>query len=169
MKESTPPVLKVSLPEAEELLQAEALEAHPPMGWSAAESDAASRDALAVAGKSDIQAFLLTRAKLVLSRMTKHDPSLKRPRLPQTGWLIKIISLGIIFLGFFSGAVTDQLTSAGAQLNLLSPPPRDARCHCRIGYQLPTQHQPCRSLGRTCQNPWVCRVCHALRGHRQSC
>ena len=82
MKESTPPVLKVSLPEAEELLQAEALEAHPPMGWSAAESDAASRDALAVAGKSDIQAFLLTRAKLVLSRMTKHDPSLKRPRLP---------------------------------------------------------------------------------------
>ena len=31
MKESTPPVLKVSLPEAEELLQAEALEAHPPM------------------------------------------------------------------------------------------------------------------------------------------
>lgn len=46
MKESTPPVLKVSLPEAEELLQAEALEAHPPMGWSAAESDAASRDAL---------------------------------------------------------------------------------------------------------------------------
>ena len=122
MKESTPPVLKVSLPEAEELLQAEALEAHPPMGWSAAESDAASRDALAVAGKSDIQAFLLTRAKLVLSRMTKHDPSLKRPRLPQTGWLIKSISLGIIFLGFFSGAVTDQLTSAGAQLNLLSPP-----------------------------------------------
>ena len=122
MKESTPPVLKVSLPEAEELLQAEALEAHPPMGWSAAESNAASRDALAVAGKSDIQAFLLTRAKLVLSRMTKHDPSLKRPRLPQTGWLIKIISLGIIFLGFFSGAVTDQLTSAGAQLNLLSPP-----------------------------------------------
>ena len=100
MKESTPPVLKVSLPEAEELLQAEALEAHPPMGWSAAESDAASRDALAVAGKSDIQAFLLTRAKLVLSRMTKHDPSLKRPRLPQTGWLIKSISLGIIFLGF---------------------------------------------------------------------
>ena len=122
MKESTPPVLKVSLPEAEELLQAEALEAHPPMGWSAAESDAASRDALAVAGKSDIQAFLLTRAKLVLSRMTKHDPSLKRPRLPQTGGLIKIISLGIIFLGFFSGAVTDQLTSAGAQLNLLSTP-----------------------------------------------
>ena len=122
MKESTPPVLKVSLPEAEELLQAEALEAHPPMGWSAAESNAASRDALAVAGKSDIQAFLLTRAKLVLSRMTKHDPSLKRPRLPQTGWLIKIISLGIVFLGFFSGAVTDQLTSAGAQLNLLSPP-----------------------------------------------
>lgn len=101
MKESTPPVLKVSLPEAEELLQAEALEAHPPMGWSASESDAASRDALAVAGKSDIQAFLLTRAKLVLSRLTKHDPSLKRPRLPQTGWLIKIISLGIIFLGFF--------------------------------------------------------------------
>lgn len=122
MKEATPPVLKVSLPEAEELLQAEALEAHPPKGWSAAESDAASRDALAVAGKSDIQAFLLTRAKLVLSRMTKHDPSLKRPRLPQTGWLIKSISLGIIFLGFFSGAVTDQLTSAGAQLNLLSPP-----------------------------------------------
>ena len=122
MKEATPPVLKVSLPEAEELLQAEALEAHPPKGWSAAESDAASRDALAVAGKSDIQAFLLTRAKLVLSRMTKHDPSLKRPRLPQTGWLIKIISLGIVFLGFFSGAVTDQLTSAGAQLNLLSPP-----------------------------------------------
>lgn len=32
MKESTPPVLKVSLPEVEELLQAEALEAHPPMG-----------------------------------------------------------------------------------------------------------------------------------------
>lgn len=103
MKESTPPVLKASLPEAEELLQAEALEAHPPMGWSAAESNAASRDALAVAGKSDIQAFLLTRAKLVLSRMTKHDPSLKRPRLPQTGWLIKIISLGIIFLGFLQG------------------------------------------------------------------
>lgn len=103
MKEATPPVLKVSLPEAEELLQAEALEAHPPKGWSAAESDAASRDALAVAGKSDIQAFLLTRAKLVLSRMTKHDPSLKRPRLPQTGWLIKSISLGIIFSAFFWG------------------------------------------------------------------
>ena len=81
MKESTPPVLKVSLPEAEELLQAEALEAHPPMGWSAAESDAASRDALAVAGKSDIQAFLLTRAKLVLSRMTKQAASAAADRV----------------------------------------------------------------------------------------
>lgn len=57
MKESTPPVLKVSLPEAEELLQAEALEAHPPMGWSAAESNAASRDALAVAGKATFRHF----------------------------------------------------------------------------------------------------------------
>ena len=175
MKEATPPVLKVSLPEAEELLQAEALEAHPPKGWSAAESDAASRDALAVAGKSDIQAFLLTRAKLVLSRMTKHDPSLKRPRLPQTGWLIKSISLGIIFLGFFSGAVTDQLTSAGAQLNLLSPPLLTvfawnilAMLAAIAGLVISFRRSTCRSFVRTCQNPWICRACHALRCHRQT-
>lgn len=120
-------LLTLAPAEAEALLKAEALEADPPEGWSAADAAAASRDALAVAGdKASPEAFLTTRARLVLSRMAEISAAARKraafgaPAVPEL--LLKGLAAAVVFLGFFTGAVTDQLSSAGAVLNLLSPP-----------------------------------------------
>lgn len=120
-------LLTLAPADAEALLKAEALEADPPEGWSAADAAAASRDALAVAGdKAPPKVFLTTRARLVLSRMAEVCAAAKKraafgaPAFPEL--LLKGLAAVVVFLGFFTGAVTDQLSSAGAVLNLLSPP-----------------------------------------------
>lgn len=123
MTASAPKNLRLPKADAETLLYAEALEAHPPEGWSAADGADASRDARAVAGDAaTTEAFLLTRAKLVLARMRQGHPGLRPPKVPEGGAVTKAFAALLAAFGFFSGAVTDQLTSAGAELNLLSPP-----------------------------------------------
>ena len=122
MQNDLPNAVKLAASDAQALLYAEALEAHPPKTWTATDSQAASRDALAVAGSDDIPGFLLTRAKLVLSRMGSTAGSLMPPQMPSSAWVMRTLAALVIFCGFFAGAVTDQLTSTGAKLNLLSPP-----------------------------------------------
>lgn len=124
---ASPTLLSLAPAEAEALLKAEALEADPPEGWRAADAAAASRDALAVAGdKAAPEAFLTTRARLVLSRMAEGSAAARKraafnaPAVPEP--LLKGLAAVVVFLGFFTGAVTDQLSSSGAVLNLLSPP-----------------------------------------------
>lgn len=117
--------LHLSADEAAGLLYSEALEAHPPVDWNATKSAAASRDAYAVAGDSATDKLLLTtRSKLVLSRMRESVPSLRVPQTPEipAKTLFQVVALGLVLLGFISGALTDRLASDGATLSLLSSP-----------------------------------------------
>ena len=117
-------ILRLSPGDAETVLFARALESSSPEKWSEDKLRALSRDALSVAGdQASREAFLLTRAKLLISRAREEDATIKMPALPSAaGFAFKAISSLIIFLGFFTGAVADQLTSSGAVINLLSAP-----------------------------------------------
>lgn len=118
-----PARLRAQPDDAAAILYAEALEAHPPEGWAAEASAAASRDARAVAGENTSpKTLLLTRAKLIIARMSEHSPQIRVPRFPQLGLIFQAAAALLIGLGFFTGAVSEQLTSSGASLNLLSPP-----------------------------------------------
>ncbi|MDO5532517.1 DUF2868 domain-containing protein [Sutterella sp.] len=110
--------------DAAAVLMAEMLEAEPPKGWDETQAAAVSRDARAVAGdRAEPSAYLVTRAKLLLSRMRELDPKIPQPHFPAaSGLAFRLTAALIIFLGFFTGAITDQLASTGAVLNLLSPP-----------------------------------------------
>lgn len=124
---SAPSALKLPAADAADILLAEALEAHPPKGWTQEHSDAVSRDARAVAGeRATAGGYLTTRARLELSRMRELGADLdglRKSGLPDgAGLAFRGAAAALVFLGFFSGAVTDQLTSSGAVISLLSPP-----------------------------------------------
>lgn len=117
-------ILRLTPEDAETILFARALESTSRDKWSDEKLRALSRDARSVAGdEAPAEAFLLTRARLLISRMRNEDPGIEVPRLPSAPALaLKGAASIVIFLGFFTGAVADQLTSSGATLNLLSPP-----------------------------------------------
>lgn len=117
--------LHLSADEATGLLYSEALEAHSPTDWNATKSAAASRDAVAVAGDTATNELLLTtRSKLILSRMRESTPSLSVPQTPKipAQTLFQGLTLGLVLLGFISGALTDRLASDGATVSILSSP-----------------------------------------------
>lgn len=109
--------------EAESILRADYWEKNPPQGWTAEQSDGACRDAQQfVADTNSAQAFLLTRARLILARMRKlsrqEPPLLELPSPKTYALLVGILAL----VGFVCGMLTDRLANPGAAINLLAAP-----------------------------------------------
>ena len=117
-------ILRLTPKDAETILFARALESTSRDAWPQEKLRALSRDARSVAGdQATPEDFLLTRAKLLIARAKDEDAGIALPRLPSAPTMaLKGTASIVIFLGFFTGAVADQLASSGATLNLLSPP-----------------------------------------------
>ena len=117
-------ILRLTPKDAETILFARALESTSRDAWPQEKLRALSRDARSFAGDlATPEDFLLTRAKLLIARAKDENAGLTIPSLPSAPTMaLKGTASIVIFLGFFTGAVADQLTSSGATLNLLSPP-----------------------------------------------
>ena len=119
-------ILRLTPKDAETILFARALESTSRDAWPQEKLRALSLDARSVAGdQATPEDFLLTRAKLLIARAKDEDAGIALPRLPSAPTMaLKGTASIVIFLGFFTGAVADQLASSGATLNLLAPVPR---------------------------------------------